>query len=108
VHRDALVWSRELQVQAAYRLLGALAGLNGCYFTTFQFKRMGRFVDTLSRRPPAFGARLEAVLLTPPDAGFASLHALEAEVTDLVAARWPDLDLSAARQRHAAFAPRPG
>lgn len=108
VHRDALVWSRELQVQAAHRLLGALAGLNGRYFTTFQFKRMGRFVDALAQRPPAFGARLAAVLLTPPDAGFAVLHALEAEVTELVAARWPDLDLSAVRQRHAAFAPRPG
>lgn len=108
VHRDALVWSRELQVQAAYRLLGALAGLNGCYFTTFQFKRMGRFADALQHKPPAFAARLEAVLLTPPDAGFAALHALEAEVTALVAARWPSLDLSAVRQRHAAFAPRPG
>ncbi|RVT50831.1 hypothetical protein [Rubrivivax albus] len=108
VHRDALVWSRELQVQVAHRLLGALAGLNGCYFTTFQFKRMGRFVDGMACKPPAFTARLEAALMTPPDIGFAALHTLEAEVTALVAARWPDLDLSAVRQRHAAFAPPPG
>jgi hypothetical protein len=37
VHRDALPWCRELQVQATMRLLGALAGLNGLYFTDFQF-----------------------------------------------------------------------
>lgn len=103
VHRDALVWSRELQVEAAYRLLGALAGLNGRFFTTFQFKRMGRFVDALAVRPPAFAARLEAVLMTPPGPGFAALHALEAEVVALVAARWPDLDLDEVRRRHAAF-----
>jgi hypothetical protein len=107
VHRDGVVWARELQVQTAYRLLGALAGLNGRYFTTFQFKRMGRFVQGLPRRPPAFGERLEAVLMSPPAAGFRELHALEAAVTALVAARWPDLDLSAARRRHAAFEPDP-
>lgn len=107
VHRDALVWSRELQAQAALRLLGALAGLNGRWFTSFQFKRMGRFVDALAIKPVAFTARLEAVLMTDPGPGFRALHALEAEVTALVTARWPDLDLSAVRQRHAAFAAPP-
>lgn len=107
VHRDAWVWSRELQVQAAYRLLGALAGLNGCYFTTFQFKRMGRFVAGLADAPADFAARLEAVLARPPAEGFAVLHALEAEVTALVAARWPDLDLAATRARHGAYGPSP-
>lgn len=105
VHRDGLVWSRELQVQAAYRLLGALAGLNGLYFTTFQFKRMGRFVDAMRHKPEAFVSRLESVLMAPPAAGFAALHALESEVTALAAARWPDLDLAAVRRRHADFTP---
>jgi hypothetical protein len=107
VHRDALVWSRELQAQLAYRLIGALAGLNGRWFTSFQFKRMTPFVDRLRLKPAAFTARLEAALLVEPGPGFAALHALEAEVTALVAARWPDLDLSAPRQRHAAFEPDP-
>jgi hypothetical protein len=105
VHRDALLWSRELQQQAGLRLLGALAGLNDRYFTSFQFKRMGRFVDALARKPPAFTARLESVLMAPPGPGFDALHALEGEVIELVAERWPDLDLAAVRQRHGAYRP---
>lgn len=105
VHRDALLWSRELQHQAGLRLLGALAGLNDRYFTSFQFKRMGRFVDALPRKPAAFAARLEAVLMAPPGPGFDALHALEGEVIELVAARWPDLDLSAVRRRHGDYTP---
>lgn len=103
VHRDALVWSRELQAQAALRLLGALAGLNGRWFTSFQFKRMGRFTAGLPDAPADFAARLEAALSGPAGPGFDALHALEAEVILRVAARWPDLDLSAVRQRHSAY-----
>lgn len=103
VHRDATLWSRELQVQAGYRLIGALAGLNGLYFTTFQFKRDRRFTDRLGIAPPDFGRRLESALSAPVAEGFETLHALEAGGIDLVAARWPDLDLAAVRQRHTAF-----
>jgi hypothetical protein len=107
VHRDASLWCRELQVQAGYRLLGALAGLNGLYFTTFQFKRMGRFCDKLHLAPVALAARIEGALQAEPGPAFAELHALEREVVDLVARRWPGLDLTAVRERHAAFvAPR--
>jgi hypothetical protein len=107
VFRDALPWCRELQVQATMRLLGALAGLNHLYFTDFQFKRLHGFERKLVVRPPALAARLEAVLNTPAAEGFAELHALEGEVLVLVAARWPDLDLSAVQQRRQAFAARP-
>lgn len=107
VHRDALPWCRELQVQATMRLLGALAGLNHLYFTDFQFKRLHAFERKLVLRPPALAARLEAVLSTPPAQGFAELHALEGEVVERVAARWPDLDLSAVRSRRLAFAAPP-
>jgi hypothetical protein len=112
VHRDATLWSRELQVQAGYRLLGALAGLNGLYFTTFQFKRMQRFAGQLAIAPAAFADRLERALQGDATAAFAELHALEGEVLALVAQRWPDLDLQAVRERRAAFAaaaePAPG
>lgn len=107
VHRDATLWSRELQVQAGYRLLGALAGLNGLYFTTFQFKRLQRFVGHMTIAPPAFADRLERALQGDATAAFAELHALEGEVLDLVAQRWPDLDLQAMRERRAAFAAPP-
>ena len=93
----------DVKVAQARTLLGALAGLNDRYFTSFQFKRMGRFVDGLACKPTAFTARLEAVLMAPPGPGFDALHALEGEVIELVAERWPDLDLSAIRQRHGAY-----
>ena len=103
VHRDATLWCRQLQVEAGYRLLGALAGLNGQYFTTFQFKRMQRFAAKLPIAPQAFAERLELALHADAAQGFKTLHTLESEVLALVADRWPDLDLSAARARHAGF-----
>lgn len=105
IERDASLWCRDLQVQAGYRLVGALAGLNGRYFSTFQFKRMGAFAARLSVAPAAFAARLERVLGAEAQAAFTELHALEGEVLALVAARWPDLDLTAVRRRWSAFAP---
>ena len=108
VHRDAVLWSRTLQVDAAHRLLGALAGLNGLYFTTFQLKREQRLIAKMGARPPAFAERLDRALSAPPAAAFAELHALEAEVLALVGARWPGLDLAPVRERHARFAAAPG
>jgi len=103
--RDALLWCRELQVQAAYRLLGALAGLNDLYFTTFQFKRMTRFAAKLRLAPAGLAERLERVLRSDSPAAFAELHALEGEVLGLVTGRWTDLDLVAVRQRWSGFDP---
>ncbi len=103
VHRDATLWCRQLQAEAGYRLLGALAGLNGQYFTTFQFKRMERFAAKLTIAPQAFAQRIEQALHADITYGFQTLHALESEVLALVAARWPDLDLTAPRARHASF-----
>ncbi len=103
VHRDALPWGRELQVQCTWRLLGALAGLNGVYFTTFQCKRTSKLVASFASAPTEFAARLDAALGAPLAEGFAALHALEAEVIGLVQARWPDLDLAEVRRRHAGW-----
>lgn len=103
VHRDATLWCRQLQAEAGYRLLGALAGLNSRYFTTFQVKRMHRFTAGLTLAPPEFAPRVEQALGGDVEAGFRILHALEAEVIALVAGRWPDLDLAAVRARHASF-----
>lgn len=101
--RDASLWCRELQVQAGYRLLGALAGLNDQYFTTFQVKRLQRFVAKLKLAPVALSARLERALMADAPTAFAELHGLEGEVLSLLTQRWPDLDLDAVRRRRAAF-----
>jgi hypothetical protein len=104
IHRDAGLWCREIQVDACYALLLALCGLNGRYFTRFQVKRMTRLADRLAIAPPHLAARIDSLLAAPPAAAFVALHGLEDEVLDLIASRWPDIDLAGARQRRAAFA----
>ncbi|MES2960455.1 MAG: hypothetical protein V4792_19870 [Pseudomonadota bacterium] len=105
LQRDAALWCREIQIDACYRLLLMLCGLNGRYFTRFQVKRMHRLASLLGVAPPALAERIEALLAAPPPEAFALLHRLEGEVLDLVVARWPDLDLGEVRKRRAAFAP---
>lgn len=105
LQRDTLPWCRELQVQVCWRLLGALAGLNQRYFTTFQFKRLHAFANSLPMAPPALAQRMQQALSADSATAFALLHALEAEVLQLVAQHWSDLDLREVQQRHQAFQP---
>ena len=104
LQRDAALWSRELLVQACYRLLGVLAGLNRRYYTTFQFKRMRRFAERLTLAPPDLIARIEALLVTPLPEAFNALFTLDGEVLALLATHAPQIDLSAAHERRTRFA----
>lgn len=108
LHRDAQLWCRELLVEACYRQLGMLCGLNRRYFTRFQVKRMGRLAAGFAIAPPRLAERIDALLAAPAPAAFAELHALEGEVLDLVARHRPEVDVAAARQRRTAFVPDPG
>ena len=103
VHRDAELWCREIQVDACYRLLLILCGLNGRYFTRFQVKRLHRLAAQLPLAPPALADRIEALLAAPARAAFTELHRLEGEVLARVAARWPDIDLALQRERRALY-----
>jgi hypothetical protein len=105
LHRDAELWCRDIVVDACYRLLLALAGLNHLYFTRFQLKRMRRVIAKLSTAPSDLAARMERVLTAPPAIAFAALHGLEGEVLALVAQHHRDLDMSALHARRAAFMP---
>jgi len=104
LRRDAAVWCREIQVEACYRLLLVLAGLNRCWFTRFQVKRMHRLADKFKLAPPRLADRIEALLAAPPRAAFDALFALEGESLDLVAQQMPDVALEVPRQRRAAWA----
>jgi hypothetical protein len=103
LHRDAQLWSRELLAEACYRLFGVLAGLNRCYFTTFQFKRVHRFAAQLTIAPPNLADRIEALLVAPLTEAFTALYALDGEVLALLATHAPQIDLSAAQQRRTRF-----
>lgn len=105
IHRDTLLWCREIQADACYRLLLALCGLNSRYFTRFQVKRVHRLAAALAIAPPDLAARIDALLSAAPATAFAELHRLEAETLALVALHLPAVDSSLARQRHALFEP---
>jgi hypothetical protein len=102
-HRDAPLWAREIQVEGCYALLMVLAGLDRVWFTRFQMKRMQRFGAKLTIAPARLAERIETLLDAPPREAFDALHAIEAEVLDLVARHMPEIDLKAARQRHASY-----
>ena len=103
LHRDADLWSRQLLVEACYRLFGVLAGLNRCYFTTYQFKRVRRFAERLAIAPPDLAGRVEALLVAPLAESFTQLYALDGEVLALLAAHAPQIDLGAAHERRGRF-----
>ena len=105
IHRDAGLWCRDIQVDACYRMLLILCGLNQRYFTRFQVKRVGRLAASLAIAPPHLAQRIEALLAAPPREAFVILHTLEGEVLELVAKHRPDIDLAPAHARRAAFAP---
>jgi hypothetical protein len=97
--RDAGVWVRQMLVEGAQHLLGVLAGLNGRYYSAFQFKRMGAFVSGLRVAPPEIGARIEALLTMEQEEAIRALEALAGEIIALVRAAMPDVDTSAASGR---------
>lgn len=105
IHRDADLWCREIQVEACYRLLLALCGLNRRFFTRFQVKRMHKLAASLALAPAQLADRIEALLRAAPATAFQQLHALETDLLALIEAELPAVDTAPARQRLAAFVP---
>ena len=64
--RDATLWHFQIRTETAYNLIGILAGLNRLYFTTFQFKKMRRFLDGMPIKPERLADRLEDVFRQSP------------------------------------------
>ena len=97
--RDATIWHYQALVEIAQNVLGTLAGLNRQYFTTFQFKRMRRFIDTLDVKPDALYARLEAMFVADRKTADEMAEALVRDTVALVDAHMPEVDTSAAKRR---------
>ncbi len=106
LHRDALLWCREQQVQACHRLLGLLAAVNGRYHSRHAVKRLHSFAGGLEVSPPGLADRIDQLLCAPPRLAAMALHALEGEVLSLVAQRFPTLDLAALEAERARFQAR--
>nr|PZN28976.1 MAG: hypothetical protein DIU80_09940 [Chloroflexota bacterium] len=97
--RDAALWIIQGLTEAAYNILGVLAGLNRRYYTTFQFKRMRRFVAGLAVAPERLAERLERIVLVEQAAAGPELAALGGETLALVERHMPQVDTAQVRRQ---------
>lgn len=91
--RDAELWRRDVLLDAAFNLLGVLAGLNRLYYTRFQLKRTRELVAQMALAPPDLAERLESLFSVAPAPASAELERLVNETRALVAAEFHDLEL---------------
>ena len=95
--RDAGLWRQEELVNAAYALVGTLAGVNRLYFARFELKRQRAFLEKLSVAPPRFADRLESLFTLPPADAIAELGALVLETQAIVQRELPGVDVTLRR-----------
>lgn len=97
--RDATIWFYQSMVEAAQNLVAVLAGLNRLYFTTFQFKRMNRFLNQMTIAPADLAPRLEHLFQADRLVAVTELEALVAETVTLVETYMPTIDTTKAKRR---------
>lgn len=95
--RDTKLWRASAMVEDAQNLLGALAGLNRLYYSTFQFKRMAAFVEHMDIKPNNLIERLNTVIDGGPDAPLI-LRQLVEETADLIEVNLPNANIEGARK----------
>jgi predicted nucleotidyltransferase len=93
--RDAPLWQQEELVNAAYALVGTLAGVNRLYFARFEFKRERAFLEKLDVAPEHFADRLLG-LFAHADAVM-ELERLVAETQAIVERELPGVDVTLRR-----------
>ena len=96
--RDAELWRRQALVEGAYNLLGMLAGLNRLYYSSFQFKRVGAFIEQMKHRPENFESRITQMIRGEATAAI-TYRELVAETVSLVEEHLPDVDTTATHAR---------
>jgi hypothetical protein len=84
IQRDTTLWYHQIMVEAAQNLLGVLSGLNRLYYSTFQFKRMGRFIKQMEIAPENLATRLETLFHDHPRTAVYQLESLVRETVELV------------------------
>lgn len=96
--RDALLWHHQARVEALQNILGVLAGVNRLYYSTFQFKRMRRFVAAMRHAPDALAERVERVLTADPARAGAELESLVRDTVALIETCMPEVSTEQARR----------
>ncbi|MFB2894824.1 nucleotidyltransferase domain-containing protein [Aerosakkonemataceae cyanobacterium BLCC-F50] len=97
--RDTTLWYYQILVEDAQNLLGVLSGLNRLYYSTFQFKRMGKFIEQMSIAPTNLTSRLESLLRAEPHIAVNQLEQLVQETLDLVNTYMPQVDTSSVSRK---------
>ena len=97
--RDTTLWYYQILVEEAQNLLGVLSGLNRLYYSTFQFKRMGKFIEQMSIAPMNLTFRLESLFRAEPHVAANQIEQLVQETLDLVDTYMPQVDTSSVRRK---------
>jgi predicted nucleotidyltransferase len=97
--RDTTLWYYQILVEEAQNLLGVLSGLNRLYYSTFQFKRMGKFIEQMSIAPMNLTSRLESLFRAEPHVAANQIEQLVRETLDLVDTYMPQVDTSSVRRK---------
>jgi hypothetical protein len=97
--RDTTLWYHQILVESAQNILGVLSGLNRVYYTTFQFKRMRRFITQMEIAPENLAERLEGLFKQAPPVAVNELEVLVRETVELVETHMPQIDTTSAKQK---------
>lgn len=97
--RDTTLWYSQILVESAQNILGVLSGLNRLYYSTFQFKRMGKFIEQMSIAPTNLTSRLESLFRAEPYVAANQIEQLVQETLDLVDTYMPQVDTSSVRRK---------
>jgi hypothetical protein len=95
--RDARLWLHKVLVETGFNILGILAGVNRLYFSTFQFKRLQRFVDQMQVAPVHLAQRLDHVYLASEAEATREAEQLMRETLEIAQQHLPGLDTSSLR-----------
>lgn len=97
--RDAKLFYYQMLVEASQNLLGVLAGVNRLYYSTFQFKRMRKFVGRMRVAPERLADRLDALFSLDPATAGTELERLVDETVALVETHMPTVDTAPVRRQ---------
>lgn len=97
--RDTTLWYHQILVESAQNILGVLSGLNYLYYSTFQFKRMSRFIEQMNIAPENLASRLEGLFRQQAPVAVNKLEALIRETIELVEIYMQTVDTSQVRRR---------
>jgi hypothetical protein len=97
--RDATMWMTQTLAESASHLLGIFAGLNRLYYSSFQFKRMHRFVDKMVIKPDNFADRLDSLFAGDLRRAAETLEGLVGETAALIEQDMPQVDTAPLRRR---------